>query len=403
MILDHLEPLPPEEACLEESVGRILTSDIIATENLPPFNNSAMDGYAVRAEETTGASEKTPVKLEIQEVVRAGHMAVTELDQGKAIKIMTGSPMPLGANTVVIKEVTRPEGEERVEIFRQANRGDNIRGKGEDVRSGDLLLGAGTRIRPYELAILAAQGVGRVPVVGNPRVAVLATGDELVDFREQLEPGKIRNSNGPALASALARWGVQVTDLGIGADDPETMEELLRAALPDFDMLIVSGGVSVGDFDFTRVVLDRLGFDEIFWRVTMKPGRPLLFGLFPSDSGDEKQRKPVFGLPGNPVSVMVCLEEFVRPAVERLQGYSPAHPGYHLSGCVENEYVTPEERQQFIFCKVTRDAGEYKIHIIRPQGSAMMGMACQANALAVSPVGTRKLKPGDTLDFRWLK
>ncbi len=400
MILDNIEALPPEDISLEESPGRIIASDIYATEDLPPFHNSAMDGFAVRAADTAGASRESPVRLDIQGVVRAGDMAITELAGGMAIKIMTGSPLPAGADSVVIREVTRSKGDEWVDIFRTSREGDNIRGKGEDVHSGDLLLDAGTRIRPYELAVLAAEGIAGVSVVGKPRVALLATGDELVDFRRRLTPGKIRNSNGPALVSALARWGVEVLDLGIGCDDPEEMKTTLGRALPKLDMLIISGGVSVGDFDYTRVVLEELGFEEVFWRVAIKPGKPLLFGLFPGNEGSDK---PVFGLPGNPVSVMICVEEFVRPAIEKLRGYRPEHPAYHLSGIVENDYVTPEERQQYLFCRVSRDGDDYRIHIIRPQGSAMMGMACKANGLAVSPIGTRTLKPGDVLPFRWLK
>jgi molybdopterin molybdotransferase len=300
-------------------------------------------------------------------------------------------------------ENTEADGNGRVRVLQPVRAGENIRARGEDIRSGDLLLEGGTRVRPLELALLAAQGITEIDVVMKPRVAILATGDELVDVSQPLSPGKIRNSNGPTIASVLTRWGNQVRDMGIGRDSPEELEETLRTVLPEVDALIMSGGVSVGDFDYTRRVLEKLGLTEVFWKVAIKPGKPLLFGIFQAGSGPWHRDITVFGLPGNPVSVLVCMEEFVRPALERMQGHVPRYPSYHLEGTVENEYVTPEERQQYLFCQVSEAGDGFRIHIIRPQGSAMMGMACRANALAISPVGTRKVEPGDRLSFRWIK
>ncbi len=402
-ILTQISPLPGEGVPLEDILGRVLTGDIYAVEDLPPFPNSAMDGYAVKAEDTADASPESPVVLKVKEVIGAGRIAREELGHGEAIKIMTGSPLPAGADTVVMVEMTEMTTDDRVKVFQRPLVGENIRGQGEDVSSGDLLLSGGTQIRPYELAILAAQGITEVQVVRRPRIAVIATGDELVEVSEPLSPGMIRNSNGPTIASTLGKSGVEVKDLGIARDDPEDLRMTIQGILTDVDLLLVSGGVSVGDFDYTRDVMEKLGLEEIFWKVAIKPGKPLLFGIFPPDSDREDRGIPVFGLPGNPVSVLVCLKEFVRPAIEKLQGRVPGYPSYHMNGIVENRYVTPKERQQYLFCKVSRDRGEFRLHVIKPQGSAMMGMACRANALAVSPIGMDRLEPGMVLPFRWLK
>jgi molybdopterin molybdotransferase len=402
-ILDQVEPLPAEEVLLEDSQGRILVEDIYAREDLPPFHNSAMDGYAVRSTDVSDASQEHPTTLEVGDVVPAGNVPRMELGKDMAIKIMTGSPLPIGADAVVIKENTQPNEDDQVMILQRAQSGDNIRSRGEDVRSGSVLMGKGTLIRPYEVALLAAQGITEIPMIRKPRVAVIATGDELVDISKSPSAGQIRNSNGPAMVSSISRWGVEACDIGICRDDPDTMESKFKSILPNLDVLLISGGVSVGDFDYTRYVLDKLGFMEIFWKVAIKPGKPLLFGIFPSDLERKKPATAVFGLPGNPVSVMVCLEEFVRPLLERLRGYTPKHPGYHIVGEVENSYITPEERQQYVFCRVSQDQEIHKIHIIKPQGSAMMGKVCQANALAIVPIGIKRVEPGDVLSFRWLK
>jgi len=402
-ILDRMSPLTGEKVKLEDAVGRVLESDIFAKDDLPSFRNSAMDGFAVRIGDTSGASRDNPVTLAVKAVLRAGAVASEDLDPGEAIKIMTGSPLPAGADGVVMKERVEETVDGFIKVFNAVHAGENVRDRGEDVRSGELLLPAGSLIRPYEIALFAAQGITDIEVVRAPRVACLATGDELLDITEPLSPGKIRNSNGPTIRSVLRRWGVEARDLGIGRDDPEAMAKTLRDVLADIDLLLISGGVSVGDFDYTHRVLEKLGLTAIFWKVAIKPGKPLLFGVFPPEPNRNDTEVPVFGLPGNPVSVMVCLQEFVRPAVERMRGLVPKYPSYHLKGTVENDYVTPEERRQYLFCQVTGENENFRIHIIQPQGSAMMGMACRANALAVAPVGLGRVKSGDALAFRWLK
>lgn len=394
----HIFTLPSEKISVTQSVDRILAKEIIAQEDLPSFDNSAMDGYAVKVQDLSSASKSSPVGLEVRLVIRAGSRSREELRPGEAFKIMTGAALPPGANAVVMKEWTESK-DGYVKIFRAPKVGENIRPQAEDVRRGQKLLKAGTLLRPYEVALLVAQGIQEVLVVRKPKVALLSTGDELVTLNHKCSPGKIRNSNGPALAALLSRWGVPALNLGIVPDDEKKITKRLKQALRQADVVLISGGVSVGDFDYTRRVLTKLGVQEIFWKVAIKPGKPLYFGV----KEQNRSNHWVFGLPGNPVSLLVCAEEFVRTALEKLQGHQPKHPSYHLQGQAVNRYTKPHDRQQFLFCRVTEKEKRFEIKIIRPQGSAMLGMAAEANALAMAPIGIALIDIGDPLFFRWLK
>lgn len=395
LILENVSVLPSEKANLENSVGRVLAEDLYALEDLPPFDNSAMDGFAVRLEDCADASVETPALLEVRETLRAGDLPAVKIQAKEAVRIMTGAPVPQGTEAVVMVEATASDGNGKVKILQAPEEGEHIRLKGEDVKKGDLLLKKGTLIRPYEVALLAAQGIAEIPAVWWATAAVVSTGSELVEYSQALSPGKIRNSNGPALASCLSRWGALPLYKGIVQDDPTELKKTLKEALEVSDITLISGGVSVGDFDYTKKVLEELGLKVIFWKAAIKPGKPLLFGLW--------EGKPVFGLPGNPVSVLVCLEEFVRPAIEKMQGRNPSYPSYHLKGRLENSYRKEEARQQYLFCQAREEQGAFRLRILKPQGSAMLGMASQANALAIAPIGLSRLEPGMEVSFRWLK
>ncbi len=399
LILKHASVLDHETVLLSKAGGRILARDLKAPDSLPPFDNSAMDGYAVRAADLKAASAKNPVELTVRGVVRAGAGARAKLKAGEAARIMTGAPLPRGADSVVMQERVLPGAPGRVKMTQPAKAGDHIRARGEDVKAGSLLLKKSIPLRPYEIALLAAQGLTKIPVIRRPTVAILATGDELVACsRQSLAHGKIRNSNGPAMLAALSRWDIPAVDLGIIKDDPKKLQTALRSALSQADVILVSGGVSVGDFDYTKAAFPKAGLREIFWRVAVKPGKPLLFGV-----SKRRPTKLVFGLPGNPLAVLVCLEEFVRPALEKLQGHAPKHASYHLLGKTVNDYPKPKDRQQYLFCQAKRGPEGYDLRIIRPQGSAMLGMAAQANALAIAPLGVARVRQGESLPFRWLK
>lgn len=395
LIFEHAGALAAEKTPLALCVDRVLAEEIRAAHALPPFDNSAMDGFAVRAQDLAGASPLAPVELTVLETVRAGRTGSLAVGPGQAVRIMTGAPMPSGADSVVMVELTGPGAPGKVAMTRPVLAGSHVRSRGEDVVEGSALLEAGARLRPYDIALLAAQGVAEVSVVRRPRAAVLATGDELVDAREPLTPGKIRDCNGPALHAALSRWGVPCESLGVAPDEPAALRAALSSALDRADVLLVSGGVSVGDFDFTKSALAAAGVREVFWKVAMKPGKPLFFGTAGA--------KLVFGLPGNPIAALVCLEEFVRPALEKLQGHAPKHASYHLTGTALNDYPKPADRRQYLFCRAAQGARGYELSIIRPQGSAMLGMASRANALAIAPEGVSRVAAGETLAFRWLK
>jgi len=388
LLLENIGVLPSEQAPLSEAAGRVLAEDLTAREDSPAFDNSAMDGYAVRS--VDGSSPRR-----VREVVRAGGRRPEPLATGEAVKIMTGATVPLGADAVVMRELSEILGDGSVQFRRPPTTGENIRRRGEDQNAGAPLLGRGALLRPYEMGCLAYQGFETVPVIRRPRVGILSTGDELVDPSTAPAPGQIRASNGPALAAAVSRWGATVRWTGIAPDAPAKIARAVTEALAESDLLLISGGVSVGDFDHTRAVLGSLGFREIFWKVAIKPGKPLLFGRV----GD----RPVFGLPGNPVAALVCAEEFVRPALEKMRGHRPSHPPYHLEGILDNGYSKDADRQQYIFCRAQESPAGYRLTVIRPQGSAMMGMACRANALALGPAGVKTLEPGTMVKFRWLK
>ena len=259
-ILEETIVLAAEETALLEAVERIVAKDILAREDLPSFDNSAMDGYAIKVKDLAGASKSNPAALKLKETVRAGAKAQSELREGEAIRIMTGAPMPLGGEAVVMKEhAEQVNGNGLVRIWRKVVAGENVRPRGEDIQAEQLLIKKGTLIRPYEVALLAAQGITKVPVVKQPRLGVVATGDELVGAsQESLKYGQIRNSNTPAICAALKRWGALPIDFGAIGDDPRKLQEKFQQALEFADILIVSGGVSVGDFDHTKATLEAM-------------------------------------------------------------------------------------------------------------------------------------------------
>ncbi len=382
IVLGAVAPLPPERVPIMEARGRVLAEDVRAPRDLPPHDNSAMDGYAVRHADVAPGTT-----LRVVEAIPAGSVASRALEQGQAAKIMTGAPIPPGADTVVPVEDTRPRGEE-VEIVGVPGRGANIRPAGEDVRGGELVLPRGTRVRPAEVGMLASLGRSFVLVHQRPRVAVLATGDEIADLGTPDVGSRIINSNSYGVGAQVVEAGGVPVILGIGRDDPEGLLEMLDRA-STCDVVVTTGGVSMGDYDYVRPVLARAGVAVHFWKVAMKPGKPVVFGT--------RGRVPVFGLPGNPVSAMVAFEQFVRPALLRMQGHTRVfRPVVEaVLGEEAGAVRTKLGRADFVRCRVERTDSGLRVVSVKQQGSGILTTLVRANALLVIPADATGAEPGE--------
>ena len=382
IVLAHTPVLPAEEVDLPSSVGRVLAEDIHADLDMPPFDRSAMDGYAVRAADVARA----PVVLEVAGQVHAGHWPDRALEPGQAIQIMTGAPVPAGATAVQPVEKTRPvEGGRRVEMLAPVEPGAHIARQGAEVRAGDSLLERGRTIDPATVAVLAAAGKGRLRVGQRPTLAILVTGDELVDVWDTPSRGRIRNTNGYAVM-AQARWaGAEARSLGVVPDVSDRIAEAVRDGFRD-DVLVISGGVSEGAYDLVEEVLARFDVGLLFTKVAIKPGAPLVFGR----RGD----KLVFGLPGNPVSAQVTFDVFVRAALLRMQGanvVSRPKVEVELLDSVKNR----SGRQAYSPARVGFEKGRLVARPVASQGSADIVAHAQANALVLLEADQLRADAGD--------
>jgi len=319
LVLGATPVLDPETVATAEALGRVLTEPVLSTRTLPPADCSAMDGYAVRAGDLAGASQKAPVELPVVYEVAAGGHSPRTLAAGEAARIFTGAPVPPGSDTVVRQEDTAQEGD-RVRIFVAPPLREHIRSAGEDLAEGDRVLEAGDLIRAPEIGLLASLGRSVVAVHQRPRVAILSGGDELVEPDGEIRGGRIVSSNSYTLAAQCREAGAEPVYLGIARDRPEELEARLRAGLRA-DCIVSSAGVSVGDHDYVRPVLEKLGCRLSFWGVNIKPGYPVAFGAFDELGQEGRGGALVFGLPGNPVSASVTFEQFVRPALRKMLGH----------------------------------------------------------------------------------
>ena len=384
-VLDRCEPLAPVEVSALSASGLVLAADVVATEAVSPFANTAMDGYAVRAADTAGA----PVVLPVVAEVAAGHPAERALGPGEAMRIFTGAPLPDGADAVVMVERTeRLDDGRAVRIAAAVEPGTHLRAPGEDLKPGERLFGAGDEVTPARLGVLASLGVGAVAVRRRPRVGVLSTGDELVTGSAPLGPGQIRDSNRPTLLALVAQAGFDPVDLGHAADDEAAIAAAIERGAAGCDAVLSSGGVSMGDIDLVRVVLDRMG-DMRWMQVAIRPAKPLAFGLVP---GPGDRRVPVFGLPGNPVSSMVSFTLFARPGLRRLAGQADGH--LHLprlaATAAEPLGRRPDGKTHFVRVVAQVDAGAggaLRVRSSGGQGSHQLGAMARADGLAVLPDG----------------
>lgn len=383
MVLGAFGPLDVESIPILDALGRVLAEDVHAKGDIPPHANTAMDGYAVIAADTYGASQESPKSLRVIDNLAAGYVTDSAVMQGTAIRIMTGAPMPDGADAVIPFEDTHQEGDV-VLLFAAVEAGANVRFAGEDVRDGTKVLARGTPIRPQEIGMLAALGHSRVRVHRRPRVAILATGDELVDIDAPLTPGKIRNANGYSNAAQVLKYSGAPLMLGIARDNIDDLTSKIHAGLAQgADLLLTSGGVSVGDFDVVKQVLVAEG-EMTFWRVRMKPGKPLAFGRITAEVDGQSRTVPVLGMPGNPVSAMVSFELFVRPALLTMLGYTElAKPT--VEAVLDDALDRKDDRRHYVRVRIEARDGVYHAALTGEQGSGILNSMVLANGLAIIP------------------
>jgi molybdopterin molybdotransferase len=384
-ILAEIQPLTATRVPLPASLGLVLAEDVIAQEDMPPFANSAMDGFALLSRDSRQQSGQPP-RLRVTGGVAAGYVADHAVEDGTAMRIMTGAPVPPGADSVIQVELTRSEGPEGegVEILQEVAPGNNIRPAGEDMRRGQRVLEHGAEIGPWEIGVLATLGWATVPVIQRPRVAILGTGDEVIDVNEPLQPGKIRNSNSYLLEASVRKTGAEAHRLGIARDTVESLREKFTEAIMH-DLIITSGGVSVGDFDLVKNIMAEQG--EInFWRINMRPGKPVAFGHIGN--------VPLLGLPGNPVSAAVTFELFGRPMIRKMSGYTRLlRP--QIDVVVEDGVGERVMRRHYVRAHVEWREGRHIAHTTGNQGSNIMTSLLHANALVIVPEGGIEIHPGD--------
>lgn len=390
-ILSFIKPLGAEKVSILDALGRVIAEDIYANRDIPPLDNSAMDGYAVRWEDVKTASRDHPVKLEVIEDLPAGFISKKTLQKGQAIRIMTGAPIPKGADHVIPVEDTRKEGQ-FVYILNAVSKEKNIRKAGEDVKKGELILSKGDLIRPPEVGMIASVGRSFVSVYQRPLVAILCTGEELVDVDGPLEDSKIVSSNSYTLSAQVKDCGAIPLPLGIAKDEKEDIEEKFKQGLRA-DVIISSAGVSVGDYDFVKETLKDLGMETIFWKVAMKPGRPMTFGRI--------GEKPVFGLPGNPVSSMVSFEQFVRPSLLKMMGHRQIFRPV-IEAILKVDIKEKGGRRHFIRGMVSFENGSYFVTTTGPQGSGILKSMVKANALIIIPEDKEGVKAGEKVRVQLL-
>ena len=393
LVLSACVESAPINVGVDQATGFVLAQDVVSPEDVPPFANSAVDGYAVRAVDTSGAHSEQGISLRVVGEVAAGAPANIAVGAGAAIRIMTGAPMPDGADSVVMVEDTQFvgdrgnfDGSQLVQIFKEVRSGDAVRRAGDDVHAGDKVFEVGTEIRPSVAGVLASVNCRSPLVYPRVRVAVLSTGDELIDDGSVLAPGQIRESNRTMLMGLVAQAGAEAIDYGIVRDDEAALEAVLRQAATECDAIVTSGGVSMGDYDVVKAVLSRIA--EMHWmQLAIKPAKPFAFGLLQSSHG---RRVPVFGLPGNPVSSLVSFELLARPAIRKMAGHLESAWDRPLITAIADSPIKRSSDGKVHYQRVIahfKDDGRLHIDSVRSQGSHQLAASALANAIAVVPNG----------------
>ncbi len=387
-ILDDVAPLEPVDVPLDQALGTVLADDVVSPIDIPAWDNSAMDGYAVRAADLR---DTLPVQLDVVEEIPAGAFPTQSIRPGTCARIFTGAAVPTGADTVIRQEDTTALDGKRVAINQGRDLNRNVRPRGEDVQSGDVVLTRGTELGPAQLGVLASIAAREVSVYRTPTVAVLATGDEIAELDEYeaiLAGKKVASSNSYTLRSMIQQTGARYDYLGIAKDDPQDLRDRIVSAF-GADLLITSAGVSVGEHDYLRPVLEDLGAILKFWRIRMRPGAPVGFGVV--------NALPWIGLPGNPVSTMVTFELFVRPAIRKMQGHAALFRRT-IKATVTEPIATQAPLRHFLRAVVTEGPNGYEARLTGPQGSGILTSMIRANAFLIVPEDRQNVPAGEVLD-----
>ena len=391
-ILTKIQFKGVEKVSLDQALGRVMAEDVVSRINNPPLDNSAMDGYAVIAGDIQSATPENPVKLEMVEEIAAGYTAKGTLKPGQTMRIMTGAPIPPGADAVLMQEDTQKDGDSILCLDR-ADVEENIRRAGEDIKIGESVLKKGTTLSPAHIGMLAVIGRSQIAVSQRPTVAILSTGDEILELDETPEGPQIFNSNGHMLAAQIKSAGGIPVYLGIAKDTEEDLMEKFAWALKA-DIVVSSGGVSVGDYDLVKSTLQKMGQEMLFWKVAMKPGKPLAFGRI--------GKTPIFGLPGNPVSSFVSFEQFVRPSLRKVLGCSDLSHKTVQAKLTRTIHKKPG-RLHFLSSIVSWADGEYTVTPAGEQGSGILKSAANANGLLIFPLEAEEIKQGQEVAVQLLE
>ena len=390
-ILSKAKPLPAESVPLTKSLGRILAEDLKAKEPIPPFQKATMDGYAVRSQDLVFPVGADAVELLVIEDLPAGKISKTELKPGKAIRIMTGAVLPKGADAVVMVEDTEKHGK-KVLIRRRVRPGENIGQAGEDVKKGELILEKGQRIGPAEMGMLASLGSSRIKAISRPKVAIVSTGDEIVEPGARIRPGQIRNSNGYSLFALALVSGAEAIYLGIAPDQKSALRAKIREA-KKMNILVLTGGVSVGDYDLVKDQLQGFGVRPIFWKARIKPGKPIFFGT--------RRKQLVFGLPGNPASALVTFHLFVRPAIDKMLGKKELGPRKGKAILLE-DLSLKTGRKHFLRGILDQNGVVLQVHPFPNQKSGVLKSMVKSKVLIVIPPEIGAVEKGEEVEIIYL-
>lgn len=392
IIFAETEVLEIETVDILSSLSRILAEDIYSKDNLPPFDKSAMDGYAIKSKDTEESSTEKPVKLKIKGIIKAGDFYKDEVHYGEAVKIMTGAPLPKGADAVIQIEKVKDLNNEVI-ISEPVSNGKNILKIGEEIKVGQLAISSGKKIRPAEIGLLASLGYSKVKVYKIPKIILLSTGDELVGIEEQLTPGKVRNCNEYSLWALVKNLGAEVKSYGVIKDDMELIFKKIKEAFEEGDIIISSGGASVGDYDFIYDSLRKLEADIKFNAIAIKPGKPVTFAKY--------KNKLFFGLPGNPLSVINTFEQFVNPAIKKMIG-SREMVIDEFPVILADDFKSKNGRDNYIYVSIRKENGSYYAYNVGSQGSNKLLTISKSNGVIVIDKNTSIAKAGDVVNGRFI-